>query len=202
MRDMGADAPTFAIYRSKAHVTMIQGAPALLARDVLKLFCSLCRAESQAATTCNIHIFEPPPPPPPPPHPAAVHTFPSSICVGDHFLLGPSTLGDVDCIWDRAALVAVRPPERSAYVAVLKKALKPRGRILLTTLDRAAGPDSARELGPPFSVTGTDVQKLFGGWCEISKLESVELIHREDHERFRQQGLTSLLEECYLLTKR
>mmetsp|Transcript_14883 Transcript_14883/g.41837 ORF Transcript_14883/g.41837 Transcript_14883/m.41837 type:complete len:276 (+) Transcript_14883:172-999(+) len=124
-----------------------------------------------------------------------------TLIQGDHFLLGPSTLGAVDLIWDRAALVAANPAHREGYVAVLREALKPGGKILLTTLDRAAGLQSARELGPPFSVTEKDVGSLFGGWCRLEKLDRIERINQDDHEKFRNQGLTSLLEECYLLTK-
>ena len=106
-------------------------------------------------------------------------------------------------MWDRAALIAVNPPARSLYVDVLKAVLKPGGKILLSTLDRAAGTKEARQKGPPFSLPEAEVKRLFGKWCTIEKLESTDLLAEEGGEwdRFRDQGLTSLLEEAYILTK-
>ena len=64
-------------------------------------------------------------------------------------------VGQCDAIYDRAAMVAIPPSAREAYVAKHFSILQTGGKILLVTLD-AGG-----ETGPPFTVDLNEVQRLF-----------------------------------------
>jgi len=78
--------------------------------------------------------------------------------------------GQVDAIWDRAALVAVDPSVRELYVETHRRMLKPGGRILLSTYVRRSGDPTK---GPPFSIDEDEVRRLYG---DPSWVESVELL--------------------------
>ena len=86
---------------------------------------------------------------------------------GDFFALTPAELGPVDAIYDRAALVAVKPEDRAAYAAHLN-------RITGTARQFLIGFDYDQSLmqGPPFSVPGAMVQELYGGSFSLDLLES------------------------------
>lgn len=121
---------------------------------------------------------------------------------GDYFLLTKESAGLFDRVWDRGSFVAVSPGDRAAYVSVLRQLLRPGGAVLLSSLNRAAGTTEAMERGPPFSVTSAHLDDMFGDWCRIEKLDSVDLLATAgDWERFRDAGLTSLLEEIHLITR-
>ena len=53
--------------------------------------------------------------------------------------------------------------------------------------------------GPPFSVTGDEVLKLFGPRYETRQLHSADCLAREP--RFREKGLSRLEEHVFLLSK-
>ncbi len=121
-----------------------------------------------------------------------------TLLCGDVFKL-PAT-PQFSRVWDRAALVALDPPTRKAYVARIAAALAPRGLVLLQVLDRAEGPPAARAMGPPFSVPEAEVQALYGGAFDIKKLESCDAM--ASNPRFKAAGLTKVLQVTYLLTKK
>jgi len=126
-----------------------------------------------------------------------------TVLQGDHFFLSPAVTGTVDRIWDRASLVAINPAGRVKYVEVLDALLRPEGKILLVSLHRAGGDAEAVSKGPPFSVTEDDVRALFDAErYDIRKLLSQELINDPGYKRFVEAGLTSLLEEAYIIHKR
>jgi thiopurine S-methyltransferase len=91
----------------------------------------------------------------------------AEIFVGDLFALAPETLGAVDAVWDRAALVALPAETRPAYAAHLS-ALAAGAPQLLVTFDY----DQALMEGPPFSVTEEEVRALYGRTHEVALLES------------------------------
>ncbi|MBK9030352.1 MAG: thiopurine S-methyltransferase [Myxococcales bacterium] len=79
-----------------------------------------------------------------------------TIFAGDVFAVTAAVLGAVDAIYDRAALIALPPPDRARYVAHVRT-LAPRAPTLLVTLEypQAAMP------GPPFAVPEDEVRALF-----------------------------------------
>ena len=121
-----------------------------------------------------------------------------TLLCGDIFSL-PKTPA-YERVWDRAALVALDPAQRQAYVATICQALSPKGKILLQTLTRAAGPAESRAAGPPFSVSEADVAALYGAAFEVRKLEEVDAL--KSSPKFAAEGLTKVTASTYLLTKK
>lgn len=75
---------------------------------------------------------------------------------GDFFTLSDSAAGQPERIYDRAALIALPPAMRAAYVAKLRQ-LCPHARLLLLTLEYP----QAEKQGPPFSVEPSEIAALF-----------------------------------------
>lgn len=82
-----------------------------------------------------------------------------TVLAGDFLAASPALIGTFDGAWDRAALVALAPAERPGYVDVLRRLLRPSARVLLQTFGCDRPPDS----GPPYRVTGSEVEGLFAG---------------------------------------
>ena len=91
-----------------------------------------------------------------------------TVFVGDFFDLHRETLGEVDAVYDRAALIALPAPLRARYAAHLA-AVTRHARQLVVTLDFD---DSATSPGPPFSVDGHEVRRLYGGAFHVKELET------------------------------
>ena len=89
------------------------------------------------------------------------------IFAGDIFHLDPATLGTVDAIYDRAALVALPEAMRSDYRSHLQS-LCPGAAQLLLTLEYEKGLIP----GPPFSIPTEDVHAHFGDAYDIRPLDS------------------------------
>ncbi|KAK3282104.1 hypothetical protein CYMTET_10141 [Cymbomonas tetramitiformis] len=123
-----------------------------------------------------------------------------TLVLGDFFDIQEHHIGLVDKIWDRAALVAVDPALREAYVDSMDRVLRPGGQILLVTFDRAAGSLNGMRHGPPFSVPEAEVRRLFEDRYEIQLLERKNVIN--EYQRFQDQGVTTLYEDVFLLTKK
>lgn len=89
-----------------------------------------------------------------------------TLYAGDFFALSPAHLGQIDAVYDRAALVAVKPEDRQAYAAHLN-------RITGTAKQLLIGFDYDQSVmdGPPFSVPGSAVQTLYQDSHEITLIE-------------------------------
>lgn len=115
---------------------------------------------------------------------------------GDFFGLGPTALGRLTAVFDRAALVALPEPMRRRYAAHLLSLLEPGASVLLVTFVY----DQAQMNGPPFSVSPEEVHALYGASCEIERLEDLDIL--DESPRFRERGLTSLREMAWHLRVR
>ncbi|MCP4317220.1 MAG: thiopurine S-methyltransferase [Hyphomicrobiales bacterium] len=78
------------------------------------------------------------------------------ILVGDFFDLSAEILGPIEATYDRAALVALPAPMRGSYAAHLM-ALTGTAPQLLIALDY----DQSQMDGPPFSVSGGEISRLY-----------------------------------------
>jgi thiopurine S-methyltransferase len=92
------------------------------------------------------------------------------IYVGDIFELSGSELGQVDAVYDRAALVALPEAMRQRYADHLA-AITGRARQLLIAYDY----DQSLQNGPPFAVGADEVRSLYGTHYEPTLLASVEV---------------------------
>lgn len=79
-----------------------------------------------------------------------------TMVIGD-YLDVTTALGRFDLVYDRAALVAVEPALREAYVAVGRARLAPHGETLLVALAY----DQSKGNGPPFSVDDAELARLY-----------------------------------------
>ncbi|UWQ34815.1 thiopurine S-methyltransferase [Leisingera sp. M527] len=89
-----------------------------------------------------------------------------TLFAGDFFALTAEHLGTVDTVYDRAALVAVKPEDRKAYAVQLN-------RITGCAQQFLVGFDYDQSLmdGPPFSVPGETVQALYRERHAITLIE-------------------------------
>lgn len=92
------------------------------------------------------------------------------LYVGDIFELAAGELGQVDAVYDRAALVALPEAMRQRYADHLA-ALTDRARQLLIAYDY----DQSLQNGPPFSVAADEVRHLYGPYYELALLASTEV---------------------------
>lgn len=112
--------------------------------------------------------------------------------VGDFFNLTPSIAGTFDLLYDRAALIALPPEMRVAYVEHLGGLIAKAGKGLLITVEY----DPSQMHGPPFTVPETEVRRLFTRFrCE--KLLEFDCL--ESEPRFKARGVTWMKEVVYLL---
>jgi len=116
------------------------------------------------------------------------------LLCGDFFDLRAEHLADVRAVFDRAALIALPAPLREAYAATLRGILPPGAPTLLVTADYPQHEMS----GPPFSVSDAEVKELFGE-NRVQPLAETDILQRPENERFRQRGLTRLVERVYRL---
>ena len=88
------------------------------------------------------------------------------VFAGDIFDLTADMLGQVDAVHDRAALFALPPAMRAAYVGLMAL-ITGRAPQMLNCFEF----DQSLMNGPPFSVDGAEVTRLFSADYDISLLE-------------------------------
>ena len=117
------------------------------------------------------------------------------IYCADFFAVELAQTSPIDAVYDRASLIALPQEMRGAYVDRLTELIPAGTRSLLVTLDYPQ--DEMR--GPPFSVTPTEVERLFSSKYSIEQTHSEDCLALEPH--FRKKGLTRLDEHVFLLEK-
>ena len=115
------------------------------------------------------------------------------ILVGDIFALDSAATGAFHGIWDRAALIALRPDDRARYAPHILDFLCPGGQMLLCTIDY----DQSKMDGPPFSVPACEVNAYFDNVLPLEKLEEKDVT--DGNPRFGESGLSRVLEELWLV---
>jgi thiopurine S-methyltransferase len=115
------------------------------------------------------------------------------VAVGDVFHLPALDVSDVVAFYDRAALIALAPPQRLAYAEVLCATLPSDARGLLITLEY---PQDERA-GPPFSVEADEVYTLFGAHFGLSLLHTADVLSA--NPGFVAAGVTRLMDRVVAL---
>jgi thiopurine S-methyltransferase len=118
---------------------------------------------------------------------------PYELLCGDIFDLSSIDNSDVDAVYDRASLVALNPLQRQQFAQMLVALLPKHAKILLVTMEYPQEEMS----GPPYSVHEEEVRTLFGADFNVTLLHSLNLL--KDTERYRNHGVTAMLEKIYLL---
>ena len=116
-----------------------------------------------------------------------------SLLRADYFDLQPDELGPVDAVYDRASLIALPTEMRAEYAEKMRELLSSDVPVLLITLEYPPHQMS----GPPFSVSQTEVERLFGEHYRVERLSSIDLLSEEP--RWREKGLETMTEHVYLL---
>ncbi len=112
-----------------------------------------------------------------------------TVHLADFFEVTPERIGPVTGIWDRAALVALHPDQRAAYVAKQRELLES-GQLLLQTLTY----DATKAGGPPWSTPPEVVREL---WPEARCILEEEM---EPLPRFAEAGIASMVAHLYTAT--
>lgn len=92
------------------------------------------------------------------------------LFVGDLFHLSPKTLGSVDAIYDRAALVALPEDMRDRYTAHLMPLTNTAPQLLVTYEY-----DQNAMAGPPFSISSEEINQHYGNSYDLTLLASKEV---------------------------
>jgi thiopurine S-methyltransferase len=92
------------------------------------------------------------------------------VFVGDIFKLSPSLLGQVDAVYDRAALVALPAEMRKLYTAHLLLLAQAAPQLLI-----CFEYDQSVQAGPPFSISAQEVNQHYQTHYAIHLLENVEV---------------------------
>ena len=117
------------------------------------------------------------------------------IYCGDFFALNSKHLDAVKAVYDRASLIALDKVLRQKYVKHLNDIIDVDVRILLLTLDY---PQHQR-IGPPFAVSKTEVDLLFGGSFQCRELHCINDI--ENEPMFQNLGVDFVKKAVYFLQK-
>ncbi|XP_038057154.1 thiopurine S-methyltransferase-like [Patiria miniata] len=120
----------------------------------------------------------------------SIHLYKANI-----FDLKRDTIGEFDCIWDRASLVALLREDLQKYADQMRSLLKPKGRCLLEHFDY----DQSKMNGPPFSTPASVVEKLYAEGWEIKALQVTD--DGGLKEAFRSKGHEYFKVQITLLTK-
>lgn len=116
------------------------------------------------------------------------------LLCGDFFALDAARMAGVAAVFDRASLIAMPPQMRPDYAAHLIAILPDACPILLVTMEYPEG----QMQGPPFPVGEDEVRQLFSDRFHIERLAQQDVL--DEAPRFRERGLTSLVEKVFLLT--
>lgn len=118
------------------------------------------------------------------------------ILCGDFFDLTREDVASVSAVYDRASLIALPPEMRKRYAGHMADIL-PRGtQIFLITFDY---PQHEMQ-GPPFAVSRDEVEALYREYADVRLLAQVDVL--EQNPRFRERGISRMLESIFLLTLR
>lgn len=118
------------------------------------------------------------------------------VLCGDFFALQPATLADTALVHDRAALIALPPHDRRRYAAKMAELLPAGCLTLLITYDYP----QAEMNGPPYSVSDSEVERLYGDAFDITLVREFDGL--TPRPRFQRKGLTRLTERVHLLCRR
>lgn len=118
-----------------------------------------------------------------------------TLWCGDFFKLDASELNGIEAVYDRASLIALPPAMREQYAQKLTEILQRGVSVLLVTMEY---PQQQMD-GPPFSVSEDEVRRLYGDHFQIDVVGEYDVL--ANNERFRQRGLSQLMEKSYALKR-
>ncbi|HLQ26602.1 MAG TPA: thiopurine S-methyltransferase [Acidiferrobacterales bacterium] len=117
------------------------------------------------------------------------------ILCGDFFDLAAKDMQGANAVYDRASLIAFPTAMRQRYAGYLASLMPATTHMLLITLEYP----QAQMNGPPFSVDEQELRALYRGLYEIRLLDKNDILEQEP--RFKEKGLTQLVEKTYLAVR-
>jgi len=117
------------------------------------------------------------------------------IFCGDFFTLKANHLVGVKAVYDRASLIALDKALRQKYVNHLNDIISKDVKVLLLTLNY---PQHQR-VDPPFAVSKSEVNSLYGGSFQCQELQNISDI--ENEPMFLLQGVDFVEKAVYCLQK-
>lgn len=119
----------------------------------------------------------------------------ATLWQGDFMKLQPEWLPTIDAIYDKAALIALPPDQRKNYAEQIKQLADPGASMLLNAFEY----EQSQMNGPPFSVTETEIKKLYSPQFKFALMHEASML--DQMKRFQQRGIFSYLKEkVYLLS--
>lgn len=115
--------------------------------------------------------------------------LPIEIHCGDYLQLAPESLPPCDALYDRAALVAIAPPDRARYAQHTDRLLRADAERLVVTFEYR----QAAVSGPPFAVPPDELAALWPGLERLAEREAIEAAP----PKFRAAGLESVREVAW-----
>lgn len=91
-----------------------------------------------------------------------------TLWVADIFALTAADIGDVDAVYDKAALIALPSDMRPQYSKQIRELSSNTAQILLTL-----NYDQSKKDGPPFSISNAHLQQYYANYYQITELESI-----------------------------
>ena len=91
-----------------------------------------------------------------------------TLWVADIFALTAADIGDVDAVYDKAALIALPADMRAQYSEQIRELSSNTSQILLTL-----NYNQSKKAGPPFSISSAQLQQYYGSHYQVTELESV-----------------------------
>ncbi|WMX14983.1 MULTISPECIES: thiopurine S-methyltransferase [unclassified Aureispira] len=117
-----------------------------------------------------------------------------TIINADFFSLSTEAVGEIDLVYDRAALVALPLSMRLKYVAKIQQILPLNAQQFINTLEYAPIKEE-----PPFSISPKDLMAYYGNSFDVEHLKSPLI---PNHGLIRCWGLDYVKEHGFLLTKK
>lgn len=90
-----------------------------------------------------------------------------TLWVADIFALTAEGVGNVDAVYDRAALIALPEDMRLRYSEQMQQLSNNAPQYIITL-----NYDQSKKDGPPFSVNKTQIQQYYGNYYQITELEN------------------------------
>lgn len=118
-----------------------------------------------------------------------------ALIQGDFFHRGLTSFAPFDAFWDRAALVALPPTQRQAYVKQCARLLAPGRSALLVTLHY----EDSQELGPPYSLTDAEILELYRSLFECTRIATRQ---KKPPPHLEQGGIRTMSERAWLLRRK
>ncbi len=119
-----------------------------------------------------------------------------TLQAADFMKLHPRDVPAATALYDRAALVALPEEMRADYAARCSRLFPELDTVLLVSFEY----DSSLMSGPPFSIYGDEIRRLYGETFTVKELSRTDMVPVS--EKYRRIGLPEMIKVCWLLKKK